>query len=105
MKRDGKVLWERALGWSHDLPKVHEVPKWRNVWASVKPSPNYFDDVYLTEQEHPSRFDIPNRCSRLAYSSWGNALHVLEFFARRLVDELVSGNYHPDTIMAFDSLH
>jgi len=47
VKRDGKVLWERALGWSHDLPKVNEVPKWRNVWASVKPAPNYFDDVYL----------------------------------------------------------
>ncbi|MGV5529187.1 DUF6708 domain-containing protein [Pseudomonas sp. XP1] len=47
MKRDSKVLWERALGWSHDLPKVDEVPRWREVWASVKPSPNYFDDVYL----------------------------------------------------------
>ncbi|MGN8252266.1 DUF6708 domain-containing protein [Pseudomonas sp. SMV7] len=47
MKPDNKVLWERALGWSHDLPTVHEIPKWRKVWASVKPSPNYFDDVYL----------------------------------------------------------
>ncbi|WP_256575259.1 MULTISPECIES: DUF6708 domain-containing protein [unclassified Pseudomonas] len=47
MKRDDKVLCERALGWSHDLPTVHEAPKWREVWASVKPSPNYFDDIYL----------------------------------------------------------
>ncbi|WP_256206992.1 DUF6708 domain-containing protein [Pseudomonas sp. ABFPK] len=47
MKRDGKVLWERALGWSYDLPKVGEVPKWRIGWASVKPAPNYFDDVFL----------------------------------------------------------
>ncbi|WP_317618702.1 DUF6708 domain-containing protein [Pseudomonas asiatica] len=47
MKRDDKVLCERALGWSHDLPTVHEVPKWREVWTSVKPSPNYLDDVYL----------------------------------------------------------
>ncbi|MNM74033.1 hypothetical protein D3C81_857820 [compost metagenome] len=47
MKRDDEVLCERALGWSHDLPTVHEIPKWREVWASVKPSPNYFDDVYL----------------------------------------------------------
>nr|WP_269806164.1 DUF6708 domain-containing protein [Pseudomonas asiatica] len=40
-------MWERALGWSHDLPKVDEVPKWRSVWTSVKPAPNYFDHVYL----------------------------------------------------------
>ncbi|WP_330219491.1 DUF6708 domain-containing protein [Pseudomonas sp. Leaf58] len=47
MKRDAKVLWERALGWSYDLPKMDEVPKWRIGWASVKPAPNYFDGVYL----------------------------------------------------------
>lgn len=47
MKREGKILWERALGWSHDLPAVDSVPKWREVWASIKPAPNYFDNVYL----------------------------------------------------------
>ena len=42
-----KVLWERAIGWSYDLPPTGEEPDDRCWVETVNPSPNYFDDTYL----------------------------------------------------------
>lgn len=42
-----KVLWERAIGWSYDLPPTGEEPDDRCWVETVNPSPNYFDDIYL----------------------------------------------------------
>ena len=42
-----KVLCERAIGWSHDLPPAGEAPGSHCLVATINPSPNYFNDVYL----------------------------------------------------------
>ncbi|WP_233444344.1 DUF6708 domain-containing protein [Pseudomonas monteilii] len=47
MTLKSKVLWERAIGWSYDLPSTGEEPDGRCWVEAVDPSPNYFDDVYL----------------------------------------------------------
>lgn len=47
IKHESKVLWERALGWSYDLPHVDEVPVLRFSVDDIKPSPNHINDVYL----------------------------------------------------------
>jgi len=42
-----KVLSERAIGWSYDLPSVGEKPETHYWTAHVNPPPNQFDDVHL----------------------------------------------------------
>lgn len=47
MKIKPRILSERALCWSHDLPGVSsdEVP--RLSFEDIDPPPNYCDDVFL----------------------------------------------------------
>ncbi|MGE8323588.1 MAG: hypothetical protein ACN6OX_10965, partial [Pseudomonas sp.] len=42
-----KVLWERALGWSYDLPHPTEESVLRLGVEDINPSPNYYDEIFL----------------------------------------------------------
>ncbi|WP_406819146.1 DUF6708 domain-containing protein [Pseudomonas sp. KnCO4] len=47
MKDQHRVLCERALGWSHDLPHVEAEPIYLLGAEWVSPPPNYYDEIYL----------------------------------------------------------
>ena len=47
IERPPKAFWERALGWSYDLPPVDEGPSPRSGIEDIRPSPNHIDDIYL----------------------------------------------------------
>ncbi|MFK3815167.1 DUF6708 domain-containing protein [Pseudomonas sp. NPDC089407] len=47
MKNKSKVLWERALSWSYDLPDVSSQAVPRFSVEDIDPSPNYLDEVCL----------------------------------------------------------
>ncbi len=47
MKSNSRILCERALGWSYDLPDVSSRATLQSSFEDIDPSPNYFDDVYL----------------------------------------------------------
>ncbi|WP_256573324.1 DUF6708 domain-containing protein [Pseudomonas sp. B22(2017)] len=47
MKTKPRVLSERALCWSHDLPGVSSDEAPRSSFEDIDPPPNYCDDVFL----------------------------------------------------------
>ncbi|MGN8249430.1 DUF6708 domain-containing protein [Pseudomonas sp. SMV7] len=47
MKDQHRVLCERALGWSYDLPHVEEAPLPLFGAERISPPPNHYDEIYL----------------------------------------------------------
>jgi len=47
VRNSGKILWARAIGWSHDLPHVDQTPTLQYDANELTPPPNYCDETYL----------------------------------------------------------